>query len=323
MTTNSNESQSAIIPELNEGSHSHSAANLLTSQKALRAVITSSIILFVGSILQFIVVLMSGSVSLLSDTIHNFSDAATAIPLSFAFIIGRKKPSEKFNYGYGKMEDHASVIILLFMISSAIYATYISIKRFYNPSPVEHVGIVIIAALIGFIINEGAAIFRIRVGKQIHSEALITDGKHARMDGFTSLAVIFAAIGSMLGYPESDSVIGIIISIVIFHSVWESAKEVYTRMLDGVNPEIISQLKNVVKTISGVEEISETRARWVGHKLMAEVNVAVNPHLTVEKGHEIALNIDRELKKQLSFISMVVVHIDPLHTSGERHHHGA
>lgn len=306
-----------------ENEHPHGALDpsLYTSQQGLRAVIASSIILFIGSILQLIVVLISGSVSLLSDTVHNFSDAATAIPLSIAFLIGRKKPSERFNYGYGKIEDHASVVILLFMIASAIYVAYVSIVRLYNPVPVTHLWIVIIAAIVGFIINEGAAIWRIKVGKRIHSEALITDGKHARMDGFTSLAVLVGAIGTYWGYPITDSIVGLLIAVVIFHTVWESGKEVYTRMLDGVNPEIIHQIKDVIKMIPEIEDISETRARWVGHKLLAEINIAVNPHLTVEKGHAIALKVNHELKKQLSFISMVVVHVDPLHTSGEKHHH--
>jgi len=260
-----------------EHGHSHGTidSTIFTSQKGIRAVMTSSIILFVGSIFQLIVVLLSGSVSLLSDTIHNFGDGATAIPLSVAFFLGRKKPTARFNYGYGKAEDLAGVTILIFMLSSAFYAAYVSINRLLHPYTPTHLWIVALASLVGFGINEGAALFRIRVGKDIKSEALIADGKHARMDGITSLSVLIGALGTYLGFPIVDPIVGLFITTLILHTVWESAGPVFTRLLDGVDPEIAKQIRVAIEEVKEVKEIRDIHVRWLGHMISGEVTSCV------------------------------------------------
>lgn len=292
----------------------------LTSGKGLWAVKWSSIILFLGAIFQLFVVLLSGSVSLLSDTLHNFGDAATAIPLGAAFIIGRRKPTKRFTYGYGRVEDIAGIIIIVFMLTSALYALYVSIQRIIHPQIVGHLWVVALASLVGFAINEGAAIFRIRIGKQIHSQALIADGYHARTDGWSSLTVLFGAIGLSLGFHLADPLVGILISVVILKTTWSSAKEVFTRALDGIDPEVLDEIKHIASHTKGVEEVSETRVRWIGHKIHAELNVAVDPKLSVEQGHEIANSISHDLLHELPYLSNASIHVDPLHSSGEKHH---
>ena len=206
-----------------EHAHTHGMINssIITSKQGLEAVKWSSIILFLGSCIQLVVVVLSGSVSLLSDTIHNFGDAATALPLGAAFILGRKKANKKFTYGYGKVEDIAGVIVLLFMLVSALGAGYLSIQRLFHPQPVTHLIILIIASLVGFGINEWAAHFRIGVGKRIKSEALIADGKHARMDGITSLSVVISAVGIWFGFPLADPLVGLFITALILKTTWE------------------------------------------------------------------------------------------------------
>ncbi len=303
--------------------HTHGTidASLFTSQKGLQAVMSSSLVLFLGSLFQLIVVLLSGSVSLLSDTIHNFGDAATAIPLSIAFLMGRKKPTKRFTYGYGKVEDLAGVSILFFMLASAFYAAYVSIQRLFHPYTVTHLWIVGVASIMGFAINEGAAVFRIKVGKQIHSEALITDGKHARTDGFTSLAVLIGALGSYFGFPIVDPIVGLFISALILHTVWESGKEVFTRMLDGVDPSIVEQVKDAARAVHEVKSVTETRVRWLGHTLHAEINIAIDPKLSIEEGHNIAQKVHHELEDHLPHLSHIVIHVDPIGASGEKHHH--
>ncbi len=292
----------------------------LTSGKGLWAVKWSSIILFFGAIFQLAAVLLSGSVSLLSDTIHNFGDAATAIPLSVAFLIGRRKPTKRFTYGYGRVEDIAGIIIIVFMVTSVVYALYASIDRILHPQTVSHLWVVALASLVGFSVNEGAAIFRIRIGKQIHSQALVTDGYHARTDGWSSLAVLLGAIGVWLGFRLADPLVGILISIVILKTTWELAKEVFTRVLDGIDPEVIDEIKHTASRTKGVEEVTETRVRWIGHKIHAELNVAVDPKLSVEQGHKIANNVSHDLLHKLPYLSNASIHVDPLHSSGEKYH---
>lgn len=292
----------------------------LTSGNGLWAVKWSSIVLFLGAFFQLFVVLLSGSVSLLSDSIHNFGDAATAIPLGAAFIIGRRKPTKKFTYGYGRVEDTAGIIIVVLMALSVMYAFYASFERILHPQIISHLWVVVIASLVGFSVNEGAAILRIRIGKEIHSQALVADGYHARTDGWSSLAVLFGALGVALGFPLTDPIVGIFISLFILKATLELGKEVFTRALDGIDPEIIGEIKHIASQAKGVEEVTETRGRWVGHTIHAELNVAVDPKLSVEQGHEISNTVSHNLLHELPYLSNASIHVDPLHTSGEKHH---
>ncbi len=316
------------MTENSEHDHSHEGHehthgiidSSLTSGKGLWAVKWSSIVLFAGASFQLLVVVLSGSVSLLSDAIHNFGDAATAIPLGAAFIIGKKKPTGKFTYGYGRVEDIAGIIVIVLMAVSVLYTFYASFERIVHPQTVSHLWVVALASLVGFSVNEGAAIFRIRIGKEIHSQALIADGYHARTDGWSSLAVLFGALGVFLGFPLADPLVGILISIVILKTTWELGKEVFTRVLDGIDPEVIGEIKHIASQAKGVEAVTETRGRWIGHTIHVELNVAVNPKLSVEQGHEIADNVCHNLLHELPYLSNASIHVDPLHTSGEKHH---
>lgn len=313
-----------MVQHIHDKEHGHTHgmvdSSIITSKKGLWAVKWSSIVLILGAFFQLAIALLSGSVSLLSDTIHNFGDGATAIPLGFAFLVGRKKPNKKFTYGYGKVEDVAGVTIILFMLTSALYAGYISIQRLFHPEFVSHLWAVALASLVGFAINEGAAIFRIRIGKHIHSEALIADGKHARTDGLTSLSVLLGAIGMMLGFRLADPLIGLLITVMILHTVWESAQTVFTRLLDGVDPTILDEIKHEALNVKGVQDVSETRVRWIGHRLHAEVNIAVKPQLSVVEGHAIAKEVNHELLHHLPNLSFASIHVDPSNASGEKYH---
>jgi len=272
------------------------------------------------AIIQLIIVLFTGSVALFADSIHNFGDAATAIPLWIAFSLARRPPNKRFSYGYGRVEDLAGVLIVVIILFSAIFAGYESINRFFHPQSLSYLWAVMLAALVGFLGNEIVARFRIKIGKEIGSAALIADGNHARVDGFTSLSVLISAIGVYLGFPLADPVIGIIITIAILKIVWDAAKSVFTRLLDGVDPEVIDEIKHAISHIKGVQDISEIRVRWLGHRLHAEVNVAVDPNLSVSEGHEVAKEVRHQLLHHLKYLSNATVHIDPTSASGEKYH---
>ena len=203
---------------------------------------------------------------------------------------------------------------------SAIVAGYEAVHRLLNPQPVGYMWAVVLASIVGFVGNEAVAIFRIRIGREIGSAALIADGYHARTDGWTSLAVLFGAIGVWFGYPLADPIVGLLITAAILVIVWQSGKAVFTRLLDGVEPEVIEEIRHVAAHVSGVEDVAEVRARWVGHRLHAEVNVAVSPNQTVAEGHEIATEVNHQLMHQLSYLGMAVIHVDPTQEAGEEHH---
>jgi cation diffusion facilitator family transporter len=305
-----------------EHSHSHSSvdASVLTSKRGIWAAKWSFIVLALTALFQFVISLTSGSIALLADTIHNIADAATAIPLWIAFSFTNLKPSKHFTYGYGRVEDLAGVVVVLIILASAVVAGYESILRLFHPQEMSHINIVIVAAIVGFLGNEFVAIFRIKVGKEIGSAALVADGYHARIDGFTSLAVLFSAIGVKFGFPLADPIVGLIITIMILKIVLESIKIVFTRLLDGIEPEIIDEIKHVASHVHQVNNVTEARARWIGHFVHAELNIAVNPDLSVEEGHNIAKEVKRNIMNHSKYLSNVIIHVDPINASGEVHH---
>ncbi len=302
--------------------HTHGAIDpsVFSTERGIWAIKWSFYGLLATALFQFIIVLLSGSVALLADTIHNFGDTATAILLWIAFTLARRKPTKRFTYGYGRVEDLAGVAIVFIILCSAIVAGYVSIYRFFHPCTVNYLWAVVVASLIGFLGNESVAYFRIKVGKEIGSAALIAEGNHARVDGLTSLAVLFGAVGVWLGYPLADPIVGLLITVAILRIVWESGKSVFTRLLDGVDPEVIDEIIHAVNHVPGVQDVSEARVRWLGHRLHAEVNLAVSPELSIERGHKIAMDVRHQLLHHLQYLSNATVHIDPNNASGEIHH---
>lgn len=302
--------------------HAHGAVDpsIAASERGIWAVKWSFVGLFATALLQAVVVIFSGSVALLSDTIHNFGDAATAVPLWVAFALSRLGASRRFPFGYGRVEDLAGVLVVLIILFSAIVAGYQAVERLFDPRPVAFLWAVMIASLAGFAGNEAVAVFRIRVGREIGSAALVADGYHARTDGWTSLAVLLGAVGVWLGYPLADPVVGLIIAAAILVIVWQSGKTIFARLLDGVDPEMLDDIRHAAGHVPGVEDVAEVRARWLGHRLRAEVNVAVSPGLSVAEGHAIAREVNHRLLHELRYLDAAVVHVDPLGETGEEHH---
>lgn len=302
--------------------HTHGVIDptLATTAQGIWAIKWSFVGLMITAVFQVFMVWVSGSVALLADTIHNFGDATTAIPLWIAFVLARRQPTQRFSYGYGRVEDLAGVAIVLTILFSAIVAGHQSIMRLLHPQPVEHLGALAIAALVGFAGNELVAVFRIRVGRQIGSAALIADGYHARVDGLTSLAVLLGAAGVWLGYPLADPIVGLLISAAILRIVWQSSRAVFTRLLDGVEPGVIDEIRHSAQHTPGVEEVTQVRARWLGHRLHAEVNIAVDARLSVQQGHAIARELRHHLLHDLRYLGNAIIHVDPANASGEEFH---
>ena len=283
----------------------------LATDRGIWAVKVSLVALLVTAIFQAVVVAISGSVALLADTIHNFSDALTAIPLGIAFTLSRRARNSQYTYGYGRAEDIAGVIIVLMILISALEAIYQSVLKITNPEPISNIGWVAVAAVAGFLGNELVAIFRIRTGKQIGSAALVADGYHARTDGFTSLAVLAGVLGVWLGYPLLDPIIGLGIGAAILIIVWKSARDIYYRVMDAVDPEITELVKNTASGVQDVKEVNNIAIRWVGHRQRAEFHITVDCQMPTCQSHAIAENVRHELFHTLPALADITVHVDP------------
>ena len=307
-------------------SHGHQQAALdpnLATDRGMWALKISLAGLLVTAVFQVVIVIVSGSVALLADTIHNFSDALTAIPLGLAFWLSRRARNNRYTYGYGRAEDIAGVIIVLMIAFSAFEAIRQSVLRLIEPQPITNLSWVAAAAIIGFIGNEMVAIFRIKVGKEIGSAALIADGYHARTDGFTSLAVLAGAIGVWLGFPLLDPIIGLGIGIAILGIVWKTAQDMWHRMMDAVDPAIYEEFKHIASHVNGVMDVHGAAIRWVGHRLWGEMHVTVDCKLTVLQGHFITEEVRHDLFHKFPALIEVVVHADPCECDQSVEYHPA
>jgi cation diffusion facilitator family transporter len=271
--------------------HSHAEANvdaaLESNARGIWALKISLLGLGATALFQVIIALISGSTGLLADTIHNFSDAFTAVPLWIAFVLARRAANRRYTYGYGRAEDIAGVVIVLMIFASALLSGYESIVKILHPQPLQHVWWVLVAALIGFLGNEGVAIFRIRVGREIGSAALVADGQHARIDGLTSLAVLLGVFGSLLGYPLVDPLVGLLITVAILFIVKDTAVTIWRRLMDGVDPQIVDGVERVASQVSGVRQVRGTRVRWLGHALQADLQILIDENLSLQQSHMI------------------------------------
>lgn len=295
--------------------HAHGIIDpeIASSERGIWAVKWSLVGLVLTAILQAIVFWLSGSVALLADLIHNIGDAMTAVPLGVAFLVSRRKPTPRFSYGFARLEDLAGVMIVVIVLLSAMITAYESVERFYHPQSLDHLGALAIAAIVGFIGNEIVAIFRIRVGREINSAALIADGYHALADGLVSLAVLVSAIGVWLGYPWADPVMGLVITAVLLKIVWESGETIFSRLLDGVEAEILESLNHAVTHVPEIDPntIANLRSRWLGHRLHVEMDIMLPPTLSLQESQGITNTVEEQLKAQLSYIGLIVVRAVP------------
>ncbi|MGZ5298781.1 MAG: cation diffusion facilitator family transporter [Actinomycetota bacterium] len=284
---------------------------LLATAQGMRATWISLTLLAATAVAQTVVVILTGSVALLADTIHNFTDALTAVPLLIAFRLGRRPANRRYTYGYHRAEDVAGLAIVAMIAASAVFAGFEAIDRLRYPAPLDHVWVVLTAGVIGFLGNEAVAIYRMRVGRAIGSAALFADGVHARADGLTSLGVVAGAIGVLVGFPRADAIVGLLITLAIGYTLVAAARTVLRRVLDGIDEPTMRLIEAAAATVRGVEHVSEARARWVGHQLRAELAIDVSPDITVEAGHDIAEHVREALLHDVPRLGEAMVHVDP------------
>jgi cation diffusion facilitator family transporter len=305
--------------------HSHDPGDsiddaLTGDARGIRALKISLLVLGVTAVAQLGVVLVSGSVALLADTIHNFSDALTAIPLWIAFAIGGRAATRRYTFGYRRAEDLAGLFVLLMIAGSAALAAYESISRLVDPQPIRNIPIVLVAGLIGFAGNELVALYRIRVGRSIGSAALIADGYHARTDGLTSLAVVAGALGVAAGYPLADPLVGLLITAVILVVLKQATGQMLGRLMDAVEPELVQEVETIAASVPEVQSVDRLRLRWLGHALEASMAITVDCDMTVSEGHRVSEEVRHRLLHEVRRLDTAVIHVNPCGHDGEDAH---
>jgi Co/Zn/Cd efflux system component len=222
-----------------EHGHSHGLVDpsIVRSRAGVKAVSLSFGVLGAAALAQAAILVLTGSVALLADLIHNVGDALTAVPLAIAFFL-RSCRGEKL----------AGLAVVLAIFVSACVALYETIERLISPQDLSHLWVLAAAGVVGFAGNELAAQVRLRAGKRLASPALIADGNHARVDGFVSLGVVASAIVVALGARVGDPIIGLLITLVILKITWDSWRTVSTNEPGELGKTTTSRSKAVCST---------------------------------------------------------------------------
>lgn len=308
--------------------HSHDVADqvdsaLERSAAGIRATKVTLVVLVATSALQLVIAMVSGSVALLADMVHNIADGLTSVPLWIAFVLGRRPPSAGYPYGFRRAEDVVGVFIVATIAASVLVVGWESVSRLLDPEPMRHIGWVLVAGVVGVAGNEVAAIVRIRVGERIGSAALVADGFHARTDTLASVAVVVAAVGAWLGFGLLDPLVGLAITGLLAWMLVQTARQVFRRLMDGVDPDVVGAMREAAAAVPGVREVGWARARWVGHRLHGDLAVTVDPALTVAEGHDVSEEVHHALLHRLGHLEEVTVHVNPDQPDHDPHHRTA
>jgi cation diffusion facilitator family transporter len=295
--------------------HHHHGDEHDDSASGIRAVKISLVVLGLTALIQGSIVVASGSVALFADTVHNLSDALTAVPLWIAFALGARAATRHYTYGLGRAEDLAGLFVVAMIALSAVVALVEAVRRLIEPVPLHHLGWVAAAGLVGFAGNEIVAVYRIRVGNRIGSAALRADGMHARADGLTSLAVVAGAVGVGLGFPAADPIVGLVIAGAIAMVMVVAARDVFGRLLDRIDPQLVDDARSALDRLAGVQSVRRVRMRWVGHRLDADVEIDVEPDLSLAQAHQLAHDAEHQLTHAIPKLDTVIVHAYPAHVS--------
>src|SRR3989440_1309407 len=305
------------------GGHGHEHgrvdADLYGNEVGLRAVQISTAGMFLVAAIQFAIAAIGGSAGLFADALHNLGDVLTTVALWIAFVLSNRAANRRYTYGYYRAEDLAGIFIVLVIIASAVAGAVESILKLTTGSVPTQLYLSMAAALIGVAGNAIPAHYKISVGKRINTVPLITDGRHSRIDGLTSLAAFIGLIGVALGFPLADPIAGLVITAVILTVVYSTTRSVLQRLLDAVDPRLIPSILTIASKVPGVEAVTDPRARWIGHTLHVTLNIEVDPELKLADAHAIAEEVRHRLVHEVKGLSEAIIHTDPSSHGGDFH----
>jgi cation diffusion facilitator family transporter len=297
--------------------HLHQDVFLADTVQGLRASKLTFFALLAAAVGEAVVVYFTDSAGLLADTLHGISNAATTIPLWIAFALGKRQANQRFPYGYSRLEDMAGLVILVFIAVSAVVVGYQSVDKLINREEPRNIALGMAAGAATFIVAELVAQYRVRVGKQIGSAALVADGHHARADGLGSLAVVVGLAATALGFPIGDALVGLGITLLIVYLlIREAGPAVIARAVDRMDPALLQQVNQSALSVPGIRRVNDVRARWLGHSLIAELSVGIDPDLSVLEGHRISQEVEHKLLHDIPKLQRCIVHVEPCPESG-------
>ncbi|BBZ44837.1 cation diffusion facilitator family transporter [Mycobacterium parmense] len=267
-------------------------------RQANRAVAVSAVGLAVTGLVELAIALLSGSVALLGDALHNLSDVSTSALVFVGFRASRKVPDERYPYGFERAEDLAGLGVALVIWASAIVAGYESVTKLLRHGGTSHVGWGIAAAGVGIAGNQLVARYKLVVGQRIRSATMVADARHSWLDALSSAGAMLGLIGVALGWGWADAIAGIVVTGFICHVGWEVTADIAHHLLDGVDPEIITTAESVAATVPGVTH-AHARARWTGRTLRVEVEGFLDPDTPLGTADQIGRRVASALAPRI------------------------
>lgn len=266
------------------------------------------------TIFNIIIGLMSGSYALISEGAHTLSDIVTTIIAYIGFKIGQKPADKEHPIGHGRAEAISGLIILIFLVMVAYEIMSGAVERLLNPSLITTPEtLAAVMAVLGIIINFLVSEYIIKIGKSIHSPAIIADGKHQKTDIFSSLAVLISVIVSNMGYPILDPIIGLIIGFLILKTAYEVGKENIDNIMGKVpSEEFINKIKNVADNTPGAQEAHNIKLDYLGSYAAVSLHIKVDGNISVNESHKIVHNVENNIINEIPEIKYVMVHACPI-----------
>ncbi|HYW26218.1 MAG TPA: cation diffusion facilitator family transporter [Terriglobales bacterium] len=289
------------------GGHSHGVYH---DRDAVRAVIVSAIVLGVAAVVEIVAAVFSGSASVMADGLHNSGDVLTTFVLLFAFALARRPATRRFPSGYGRIEDIATLVIVVVIVVTAAIAGFESVRKLFQPEQYHDIAFSLFAAALGIVANLSVSEYKVRVGRGVGSTALEADGIHSRADALVS-AGAFAGIGlAGLGLPLADPIAGLVITGAILYILGGTLRKLVLRMMDAVDPQLIDELTAAAGHTDGVLGVHHVRARWVGRELVAVMHVDLDASISLKDAHAIAQHVEHEVAHAVPGAT-VDIHMDP------------
>src|ERR1700722_12521797 len=247
-------------------------------RQANRAIAVSAAGLDITGLVELLLAVLTGSVGLLGDAIHNLSDVSTSAVVFLGFRLSRRPPTEKYPYGLERAEDLAGIGIAVVIWASAAFAGFESIRKLIEHGHTHYVGAGIAGAVLGIVGNQVVARYKLAVGQRINSATLIADARHSWLDALSSAGALAGLVAVALGQSWGDPVAGLAVTALICHVGYQVTADVLHRLADRVDPDVIVRAEAAAGSVPGVIH-AHARARWTGRTLRVEVEGWVDPDL--------------------------------------------
>ena len=286
----------------------------LSLKKGEDAARLSTVILLAVGVLKGLVSFASGSVALLAGTIDSFSDVFSSIAVWVGLRIAKKKPTERFPYGYYKAETFALLSVSLIIVASSILIMIESFQKIFEVYVISFSDIALVAAAVSAVVYYLLAKYKARVGRQVGSQALISEGLHSMVDVYTSLLVFVGVFLGTIGYPVGEALIGFVIGAYVLVRGLLYGKDAALVLMDvSPNPQMTKQMRVIAESVRGVKGTHDVRLRKSGPVFFGEMHVELQEGLSIEKAHVISEEVEKRIKERFKDIELVTVHVGLSH----------